>query len=220
MGDTFVKAMSAGLMAAALASVPGNARAAATSASPATTAMRIRVGVDAHTQPPSDADVVRTAVRAALVTGAVPAIDVVPGCKDVTFCLTVVTLPIKVGGRTGGMAVAGYVSRRLVVRPDWPWPHAESAAAPSPSAPVRIEDTYTSGGSLACAGCQAELDALRRQVAAARTLTADTMVDEGDLQILIGPSGEGFLKEAAASLAGALRDRHMGPWLASLSGNN
>jgi len=203
--------LAAGLMAAAAWSSGAQPPTPGPPGSPA-----ITIGVEAAVATPQDATTLEDAVRGALAATGPEACEVVHGCQDVTFCLTVVAVPIRTGQRESGLAVAGYVARRLTAHPDWPWPPDEAApAADAGASPVHIVDAFTASGNVACAGCQAALESLQREVDSARTVAAPTMVDEGDLQVLIGPAGRAFLHEAATTLAIGLRDRHLRPWLAS-----
>lgn len=176
----------------------------------------VTVGIEVVAGSPEQARMVEDAVRAVVAASGAGAPKTVEGCKDVTFCLTVVTVPIRMGKRDEGQVVAGYVSRRLTAHPDWPWaPPTPTPASGAATSAVTIEDTFTASGNVRCAGCQSALEALQREVASARSVAAGTMADEGDLQVLIGPAGNGFLHEAASTLATALRDRHLRPWIAS-----
>ncbi len=135
----------------------------------------------------------------------------VDGCEDVSFCVTVVAVPVKLGARAKGIAVAGYVSRRFLVDSQWPWPPVDEKGKGG-TAPLSIEDAYTAGGEAGCVECQSRLERLERKVDIARALVADLMVDEGDLQVAVGPSESGFVAATGTAMGTAVVERHVRPW--------
>ncbi len=137
-------------------------------------------------------------------------VTVVEGCDDVSFCVTVVAVPVRLGARAKGVAIAGYVARRLWADPQWPWPPEKKKE--EAGGPPMIEDAYTAAGDGGCVECQSRLERVERQIALARSLVADTMVDEGDLQVAVGPSETAFVSATAADMATAVVDRHVRPW--------
>jgi len=147
-----------------------------------------------------------------------PDVAVVEGCDGVTFCVTAVVAPVRLGRREGGRAVATYVTRRLLDHPNWPWAPPAAGAEGGPASPVTIVDAFTAAGDVSCVACEREIEALRREVGVVRAVTGETMVDEGDLQVHVGPGTADFLVGVAAEVAAGVLERHVAPWRASRAG--
>lgn len=182
----------------------------------AATERRATVGISVRVSPEADRTALVTALRGRI---AGPEIDVVEGCDRVIFCVSVVGVPVRVGRRDGGRAFATYVSRRLVAHPNWPWEPPPDEDEDEPVSPVTIIDSYTAGGDVACVTCERELEALRLEVDTVVEITDETMVDEGDLQLYVGPATEGFLTEVSQEIAKGLLERHVAPWRESQKTN-
>lgn len=173
----------------------------------------VTVGITVAVSPEPDRAVLLTALRGRLEE---PDLTVVEGCDEVTFCVTVVGTPVRIGRRDGGRALASYVTRRLLAHPNWPWPAPPRAEDQSSSVPVTIVDAFTAGGNVSCVDCERELEALRLQVDMVREVTDTTLVDEGDLQLHVGPATSAFLAEVATEISRGLIERHVRPWRESL----
>jgi len=176
----------------------------------------IVVGIDAQVSPAADREALVTALRGRIAD---PGTEVVEGCDKVTFCVTVVGAPVRIGRRDGGRAMASYVSRRLVVHPNWPWEPPPEEDQDSAASPVTIVDSYTAGGDVSCVDCERELEALKLEVDTVTQITDETLVDEGDLQLHVGPATQGFLVEVAEDIAKGLIERHVEPWRESQKKN-
>lgn len=183
-------------------------------ATPAAAPRRVIVGIEVQADSAEAARRIHEGFAVALAADATADFEVRDGCGDVAFCVSAVVVPIRLGKREGGWAVAAHVSRRLLVHPNWPW-KALPPEAPEGASPIRIQDAFTAGGDVGCAPCQRDLERLQREVADARRVADPTMVDEGDLQLVLGPGSPGFLSSAAENLAQGLVARHVKPWLAS-----
>ena len=173
-----------------------------------------RIGLIVAADPGPTRDSVRRALSVRLMAAGVQVLD---DCEEVTFCVTVAAVPVRLGKREGGVALASYVARHLLAHPDWPWqpPPPPPPGAPAPPA---IEDAFTAGGDLSCVPCERRLEALEREVKLARAVAEGTMVDEADLQVQVGPATEAFLLDAAGTVAEAVVTRHLRPWQASRAG--
>jgi hypothetical protein len=174
---------------------------------------RLKIGFELTAQGVTQREEMGRAIRAHLAgraSSVEPAAVVLEGCEEVVFCVSVIAAPVRIGRTEGGMAVASYVTRRLIDHPQWPWPPPAKAEE---SSPVVIENAFTVGGKLECASCERALEDLRDTVDTVKAITRNTMVDEGDLNLVVGPTDAAFINEVASDLATRFVEQHLKPWL-------
>lgn len=173
----------------------------------------VKIGFELAAQGVARREELAGAIRAQLAARASsvePSAGVAEGCDGVVFCVSVIAVPVRVGRREGGLAIASYVTRRLIDHPQWPW---RPSPAEQPASPVVIENAFTVGGKVECAPCERALEDLREAVGTVKAITRKTMADEGDLNLVVGPANTAFVTEVAAGIAARFVDGHLEPWL-------